>query len=98
MKITKINLYPTPSIKPTVKAKPSSPVVAKTSTVTRSPSKSVVISLKGSKNTRVNLHSSPLLGFLGMQLLAIGLFLGKKLPLLGMIGKILHYYLGKTSI
>ena len=72
--------------------------MAKTSTVTRSPSKSVVISLKGSKNTRVNLHSSPLLGFLGMQLLAIGLFLGKKLPLLGMIGKILHYYLGKTSI
>ena len=41
---------------------------------------------------------STLLGLLGAQLISIGLYFGKRLPLLGMIGKILKHYLGKTSI
>ena len=40
---------------------------------------------------------SPLLGLLLGQLISIGLYFGKRLPLLGMIGKILKHYLGKTS-
>ena len=54
------------------------------------------ITIKGGKNLRFTM-GSPLLGLLGMQLVAIGLYLGKKLPILGFVGKILHYYFGKTS-
>ena len=40
---------------------------------------------------------SPLLGLLAGQLISIGLYFGKRLPLLGMLAKILKYYFGKTS-
>ena len=40
---------------------------------------------------------SPLSGLLLGQLISIGLYFSKRIPLLGMIGKILKYYLGKTS-
>ena len=43
------------------------------------------------------MQSSPLMSFLGLQLASIALYFAKRLPLLGMIGRILKYYLGKTS-
>ena len=60
----------------------------------------ITINANKGKNLKLSLNSSPCAtrGFLGAQALAILLYLGKKLPILGFVGKILHYYLGKTSI
>ena len=66
-----------------------------TSAITKS---HITINANRGKNLKLSLNSSPLLGLLSAQVLAILLYLGKKLPLFGMIGKILYYYLGKTSI
>ena len=66
-----------------------------TAAITRS---HITINANKGKNLKLSLNSSPLLGLLTGQVLAIALYLGKRLPLLGMIGKILYYYLGKTSI
>ena len=98
MKNTQILFFPTPSASKPKAAKPSRPLgVTKpaTAAITRS---HITINANKGKNLKLSLNSSPLLGLLTGQVLAIALYLGKRLPLLGMIGKILYYYLGKTSI
>ena len=67
-----------------------------TSAITKS---HITINANRGKNLKLSLNSSPCAtrGFLGLQFASLALYFAKRLPLLGMIGRILKYYLGKTS-
>ena len=101
MKNTQILFFPTPSAsKPKVSVKPNitkGVIKPASAAITRS---HITINANKGKNLKLSLNSSPCAtrGLLTGQVLAIALYLGKRLPLLGMIGKILYYFLGKTSI
>ena len=98
VKNTQILFFPTPSVSKPKAAKPSRSVgVAKpaSAAITRS---HITINANKGKNLKLSLNSSPLLGFLGAQIIAIALYFAKRLPILGLLGRILKHYLGKTSI
>ena len=85
----------------TITTKAKSPVVKPT--MTKDTSKSAItrsqitINANKGRNLKLSLNSSPLFGLITMQVMSVLLYFGKRLPILAMIGKILKYYLGKTS-